>query len=260
MKFIKNIFSVENVYVTNFKYKQIIILGLKIRFKISEHAIRDFGQNNRVIIVDGNGNERLLGKYEEIEGLRITFLGKNHTAKIHMPQHFIDCELYMATENCYSEIESSRWTFDRTLFHISAHNCKLIIHKNCSSGDYSTFGQFSAKNLKVEIFDDCMFAKNTSVRAGDGHIILDKNTHEIINHDQNTTIGRHVWVGANSTIMKGVTIPEGCVVGANSVVTKKLQIPANSIIAGLPAKVIKTDILWDRTPECLWDEDKNKNN
>lgn len=51
-------------------------------------------------------------------------------------------------------------------------------------------------------------------------------------------IGDNCWFGANVSVMPGVTIGEGCVIAAGAVVTKDM--PANSLIAGVPAKVIKT--------------------
>lgn len=52
------------------------------------------------------------------------------------------------------------------------------------------------------------------------------------------TIGDNCWFGANVSVMPGVTIGSGCVIGAGSVITK--DIPDNCIVAGVPAKVIKT--------------------
>ncbi len=57
-----------------------------------------------------------------------------------------------------------------------------------------------------------------------------------------TVIGDRVWVGANVTILKGVTIGDDAVIGAGSVVTK--DIPSRAIAVGSPAKVLrmKSDI------------------
>jgi galactoside O-acetyltransferase len=46
-----------------------------------------------------------------------------------------------------------------------------------------------------------------------------------------------VWIGANCTITKGVTIGTGAIIGANSVVTS--EVLEYSIVAGAPAKLIK---------------------
>ena len=45
------------------------------------------------------------------------------------------------------------------------------------------------------------------------------------------------WIGANSTIVDGVTLHSGCVVAAGSVVTK--DVPPNAIVGGVPARVIR---------------------
>lgn len=50
-------------------------------------------------------------------------------------------------------------------------------------------------------------------------------------------IEKNVWIGRNSTILKGVTIGEGSIVGACAVVTK--DVPKYSVVAGNPAKVVK---------------------
>ena len=53
-------------------------------------------------------------------------------------------------------------------------------------------------------------------------------------------IGENCWIGQNVRICKGVSIGDNSVVAACSVVTK--DVPANCVVAGNPAKVVKTDI------------------
>ncbi|WP_166982523.1 DapH/DapD/GlmU-related protein [Paramicrobacterium fandaimingii] len=49
-------------------------------------------------------------------------------------------------------------------------------------------------------------------------------------------IGSNLWLGANVTVLPGVTIGEDAVVGAGSIVTK--DVPARTIVVGSPARVI----------------------
>tara|TARA_B110000211_G_C14002293_1_gene519082 strand:- start:380 stop:979 length:600 start_codon:yes stop_codon:yes gene_type:complete len=61
-------------------------------------------------------------------------------------------------------------------------------------------------------------------------------------------IGENTWIGQDSRICKGVTIGDNSIVAANSVVTK--DVPANSIVAGNPAKVVKTNINTEKRLFC----------
>ena len=51
-------------------------------------------------------------------------------------------------------------------------------------------------------------------------------------------IGDDVWIGANAVILPGVTIGRHCVVAAGAVVTK--DVPDNCVVAGVPARIIKS--------------------
>ena len=50
-------------------------------------------------------------------------------------------------------------------------------------------------------------------------------------------IKRNVWIGANATLLPGVTVGENAIVAAGAVVTK--DVPANTIVGGVPAKFIR---------------------
>ena len=56
-------------------------------------------------------------------------------------------------------------------------------------------------------------------------------------HPAPIVLGKKVWVGSNATILQGVTIGDNAVIAAGAVVTK--DVPANTIVGGVPARVIK---------------------
>ena len=51
-------------------------------------------------------------------------------------------------------------------------------------------------------------------------------------------IRKNAWIGANATIMQGVTIGENVVIAAGAVVTS--DVPDNTVAGGIPARVIKS--------------------
>lgn len=89
----------------------------------------------------------------------------------------------------------------------------------------------------IEIGDSCAIAWNTGIIAYDFHVFNDQNYAEDI------IIGDNVWIGANTTILKGAKIGGNSVIAANSLVIKG-DYPENLLIAGNPAKVIKQEISW----------------
>jgi serine O-acetyltransferase len=56
-------------------------------------------------------------------------------------------------------------------------------------------------------------------------------------------IGDDVWIGPQAIIIGGIKIGNGAIVGAGSVVTR--DVPAHCVVAGNPARVLKTDVLPD---------------
>ncbi|MCB6663487.1 hypothetical protein LI167_09075 [Phocaeicola dorei] len=58
-------------------------------------------------------------------------------------------------------------------------------------------------------------------------------------------IGKYVWIGKDVKIGKNTKIPDDSIVGWGSIVTKVFHEP-NIILAGIPAKIIKRGINWDR--------------
>ena len=105
---------------------------------------------------------------------------------------------------------------------------------------------------KLEKVDkDCQFIDTGGITIGDGALIGHNVVLATINHDLEPEhradlwlkpihIGKNAWIGANATILAGVSIGENAVVAAGAVVTK--DVPDGVMVGGVPAKIIKTII------------------
>ena len=92
---------------------------------------------------------------------------------------------------------------------------------------------------KVRMGDNVMIGPNVSIPGANHNFdLLNIPMVEQGNTIIGTTIEDNVWVGANCTILDGVTIGSGSIIAAGSVVTK--NVADNSIMAGVPARLIKT--------------------
>jgi len=114
-------------------------------------------------------------------------------------------------------------------------NAELIIGDNCG---FSGTSIYAAKSIIIGNF--CNFGGNTFIWDTDFHP-LDFRARRIHKVEAIKTapivIGNDVFVGANTIILKGVTIGDRAIIGAGSVVTK--NIPADEIWGGNPAKFIR---------------------
>jgi len=128
----------------------------------------------------------------------------------------------------------------------------------CSIGDNSKVGAFVEIQKNASVGKDSKISSHTficeGVHIGDGvfighnvTFINDKHPRSV-NPDGSmqteedwkvveTFVHNGASVGSSATILCGVTIGEGAIVGAGAVVTK--DVPPNSVVAGVPAKVIK---------------------
>lgn len=102
-------------------------------------------------------------------------------------------------------------------------------HKNLKLGKFVDIGAFSYINAAygVEIGDYVQIGSHSSIYSNS---TIDQTQGKVV-------IGKNAKIGTHCTIMPGVRVGKNAVIGAYSFV--KSDIPANSLVYGVPAKIIK---------------------
>ncbi|WP_240485096.1 acyltransferase [Aestuariibacter salexigens] len=196
-------------------------------------TIDDQGENNEILIDDecvfnrskiviaGNNNKVTLGATLSYNQLVINLKGNKKRISIG---------------------NSNKHINNLKLVSIRGNHQIITIGRNLSCGGMEV--QMNDGNESLTIGKDCLFSWGIKARTSDGHSIIDIDSDTPINFPQDISIGDHVWISEDVRLMKGAIIPSDCVIGAGAIVTKKFD-ETNSVIAGVPAKVVKRNIKWD---------------
>lgn len=128
----------------------------------------------------------------------------------------------------------------------------------CTIGDNTKIGTFVEIQKNATIGKNCKISSHTficeGVHIGDGVFVghnvtfINDKIPRAVNPDgslqteadwklEETFVKNGASIGSSATIMCGITIGENAIVGAGAVVTK--DVPPNTVVAGVPAKVIK---------------------
>lgn len=214
---------------------KIFLLGIKLSIRINNFF------KNEVYLIDSKGKQKRI--YHSPRNLKISLLGEN--AKIFLPKgkFFKNSKLICGT-NSFVKIDTPHiWGLNDLLLEVGCGS-ELLIKRNSSikGGFITSLGD----GIRIEIGSDCMFSDGITIRTHDGHTIFDKTTKEPINPPSDVIIGDHCWLAKNSNIFKSVKIANNVIIGANSIVTKNIE-QENSLVVGNPAKVVKTNVDWDRS-------------
>ena len=113
---------------------------------------------------------------------------------------------------------------------------------------YADFGKNITVGENVFINACCHFQDHGGVSIGDGcqighNVVFATLDHGTAPEDRGAMypapirLGKNVWVGSNSTILRGVTVGDNAIIAAGSVVTK--DVAANTVVGGVPARHIR---------------------
>lgn len=193
-------------------------------------SVTDYGHNNQVdisrtsacsggacITIYGNNNHVVIGEETVISAGLIEM--RNHDSVIRIGA------------NC-SLAGSLRCRARNTSIRIGDRTTTMMAHLSLHEAGTITIGE------------DCMFSGDIMMDVSDMHSILDTETGARLNPALDIEIGDHVWLAQGVRIMKGALIGQHSVIGSRSMVMG--AIPAHSLAVGVPARVVRSGITWDR--------------
>lgn len=105
----------------------------------------------------------------------------------------------------------------------------------CSIGKYT---EFAYKGIGVVIHANAIVGNNCIIGT---NVTIGGNFHNGMNNNKGVPIiGDKVWISTGAKILGGIKVGNNVVIGANSVVIS--DVPSNSVVAGVPTRVVKSDI------------------
>lgn len=211
---------------------------LKRIFHKKKSKFYKISSSNRIFIGDKICTSR-------IKHLNINIQGENNTIYLHPNSGFdTNCCIQIFGNNNEVHIQNA-YIGQFFLIFKDTNNCKFIWGDRTTAT--SAYIVFAESDSSLVIGKDCMLA-NADIRVSDGHTIYDMKTKKVLNHcPHKMVIGDHCWIGQGCMLTKNANLCDNVIVAAHSVVTKTFDTP-HVIIAGAPAKIIKTDVGFSELP------------
>ena len=154
--------------------------------------------------------------------------------------------------------------YPNTGIHINISGGEIVFQGPCSIGNDSyiavgkygklVFGDhfYNTAGIKISCQYRITFGKN--VHSGWETMYVDSDFHKLKRVDGEQisskpygaiSVGDGCWLGFRSVVKKNCNLPNNCIVASNSVVLKTVDVQENSLLGGMPAKVISTGFYRD---------------
>lgn len=205
--------------------------------------------SNQILLKKENGNLVDISSYD---GLKVDFFGKGNNIIISEGAIFHNVHI-KARENNHIVIGKTHPRGIRnTVIDLAGSMNSIVKIGNNTSIESARLAMANENSTSITIGESCMLSSNITFRSTDGHVIYSLNSKGAINRSRPIHIGDRVWIGSGATILKGTQVQADSIIATMAVVSKSFD-KTNIIIAGNPAKIVKENILWDRTYLRDWE-------
>ncbi|MBE7702745.1 MAG: acyltransferase [Cyanobacteria bacterium SIG28] len=236
---------------------------IRLKFKLNtkelkKRRILNLKENNNIIsLVKENGE---IEYYPDLLNIQIEFYGKNNVVELHEPlSTFSNCRIILQDNSSVKILKQQEHQIANLyIFARYSTGINISIGENCSINQLNIEATRS-KDLICQIGNNCMISSDTMLRLHDAHTIYDVNTKLPLNKpSKGIVIGDNCWISQFVKILKDVEIPASSIIGIGSIVTKSFE-KENTIIAGIPAKIVRENIAWDRLNVFSYEENLMRN-
>lgn len=200
---------------------------------------RDWIGGTRIIT---RGSRHSINVYQSrLVRTNIQIDGENNTLKLEAASRLIDSVIVIKGKGHHVHIGRD-CILNRMTLVLQSSECQVEIGDRTTSSSVNI--DLGEPRLSLHIGVDCMMSHRVEIMCGDAHSLDDAITGERLNPPRDIQIGNHVWLGAESAILKGASVGDNSIIGFRSVVTS--QIPSCSLAVGIPARVTRSGVTWTR--------------
>ena len=113
--------------------------------------------------------------------------------------------------------------------------------------------EIEGNGRSVVVGDDALFSSGIRLQNFDMHAIVDLQSLKQLNTPADVVIEKHVWLGEGALVLACPLVGAGSIVGAKALVKK--PVPRKVAIAGIPGRVLRTNVSWGRSASGMMPEE-----
>jgi acetyltransferase-like isoleucine patch superfamily enzyme len=168
----------------------------------------------------------------------------------HVERPFFVALRFTAKEHGYTGfLGRTRFLYRRTMDHVLQVISKMLPYSGIRIWLHRKRGVKIGRNVHIgpavtidDVYPNFVIIEDSVSIAGQNFILTHNKPMEYHKHLSDAFLGpviikKNAWVAINVVILPGVTIGEGAIVASGAVVAK--DVPANTLVGGIPAKVLK---------------------